>query len=285
MHVFGYMRFSFLGRNDTKVGRNIQDAQERARILYAPDRMEERFYFFEKITLPSIRAQTDQDFKLLIVSSPEMPIEYQNRLNTAVADIPQIRVIYSDEAHITYAIQPVLAEMIEGIEENTVHFRMDDDDAISSEMIAQLKADGARLRPNTLITYPTGLFLIDHKNESYLIRKFEPYIAIAWALVNAPGQVRNPYEGRHGRYFRDARSYMDPHFYAYIHVAHSSSDTVENQARKLNHARAHDTTYETERAKFKIAKAVRKKFHGFTAEELLDIISNAPGKKAPPENE
>lgn len=278
MKVFGYMRFSFLGRNDTKLARSTADVDERARVLFSPERMEERFYFFENITMPSLRAQTDPDYKLVIVSSPDMPESYQKRLNEAVADMPQIRVIYRDTAHVTDAINPVLAEMIEGIDENTVHFRLDDDDAISCHTITKLKADGARLPPNTLISYPSGLFLIDSDKESYLVRKFEPYIAIAWALVNAPGQIRNPYQGKHGNYYKDAPSYMDPSFHAYIHVAHSSSDTVENQARKLKKALAHDVNYATERAKRKIAGSVAANFPSFTSEKLLEIIQNAPGR-------
>ncbi|WBU63651.1 glycosyltransferase [Paracoccus aerodenitrificans] len=274
--VFGYIRFSFLGRSDTRLSRRVSDDEERFRILYDPLRMEQRFYFFEKITLPSIRAQTDKDFRILVVSSEVMPDEYKQRLNSLTADIPQIEVIYSSAEHVTYEINPRLKEMTAGLTENTVHFRLDDDDAICSDMISLLRGCANRARENELLSFPRGFFLTMHDGKAHLLRKFEPYIAIAWAYVNKPGQIRSPYQGMHNVAYQYVPSMLDPKPLAYIHVSHDASDTRMRVKEKLSRAMQYDPKFMTEIEQEKIQQRVAEYFPSFTAESLKQIIENAP---------
>jgi hypothetical protein len=279
MRVFGYIRFSFFGRNDTKLSRHTTDEIERFNALYDPVRMKERFYFFEKVTMPSIRAQTDPEFQIIVATSNVMPDEYKSRLEEIVADIPQIEILYSDADHISDALNPKIKEMTADITDKTIHFRLDDDDAICAQMVTMLKKSLRRCHPDDLVTFPRGLYLASDGGNSYVLRKFEPYIAIAWALVNGPGQVRNPYHFKHGARYEVGPSYMDPRPYAYIHVAHDSSDTREQQARKLRHALNFDTAHGSERALARTAQIVERRFPSFTMDSLHDIITNAPGRK------
>lgn len=277
--VYGYIRFSFLGRNDTRIGRHIPDEEERFKLLYDAQRMQERFYFFENITLPSIRAQLDKDFRILVVTSEVMPEEYKARLNAAVADIPQVQVVFSTAAHIIDELNPRIADMTAGIRRKTVHFRLDDDDAICAQMIGLLRESKNHARRDELLTFPRGFFLTMESGEPRLLRKFESHIAIGWAYVNAPGQVRNPYQGIHNSAHHYIPSMMDPRPFAYIHVAHNSSDTKFRRREKLEKAKTYDPKFETERAK--IDSQVQAHFPGFTLERLEGIISGAPGWKNP----
>ncbi|MEO0654202.1 MAG: glycosyltransferase [Pseudomonadota bacterium] len=277
MSVFGYIRFSYFGRSDARLARQTADDETRFRALYADRRMEERFYFFENLTLPSLRAQTDPDFRVLVLASNVMPDRYKTRLATAIADIPQVDVLYSDAAHVTDAINPAMGDMTAGIKENTVHFRLDDDDAICSDMVARLRARAPHAQPDELITYPNGFYLTHWDGAPHLVRKFEPYIAIGFAFVNRPGQIRNPYQCKHGSHYRLVPTSMDPRPYAYIHCAHPSSDTRDAQDRKFRNALKHDVHYGSERARNRIASTVQRRFPGFTLEGLEALISNAPG--------
>ena len=277
--VFGYIRFSFFGRNDTRLSRFVMDEDKRFNLLYDPLRMEERFYFFENITLPSIRGQLEKDFKILLVSSKVMPGEYKKRLNAAVADIPQIEVVYSDAAHITDELNPRIADMTSSITGNkTVHFRLDDDDAICAQMVGLLRVNKRFARENEIITFPKGLYLIDHADKPCLMRKFAPYIAIGWAYVNKPGQVRNPYQGQHNVAFKNLPSMVDPRAWAYIHVAHQSSDTKFKQKKRFQEALDEDPDFESEKSRAAIDGIFAKHFPFFTADGLREIISNAPSK-------
>ena len=277
--VYGYIRFSFFGRNDTRIARRIQDEEQRFKVLYDPKRMEERFYLFENITLPSIKAQSDQDFKVLVVSSTVMPEEYKRRLNKAVADIPQVEVVYSDAEHITHELNPRIADMTAGISQKTVHFRLDDDDAICADTVKTLRWTKRHARNNELISFPRGLYLSMVDGEPKIIRKFAPYIAIAWAYVNLPGQVRNPYQGIHNQAHWHIPSMLDPRPWVYIHVAHESQDSKIKQSQKLEGAEAFDPSYDTPEARAEIDQIVREHFPSFTGDGLRDIIASAPGQK------
>lgn len=277
MKVFGYTRFSYFGRNDTKISRTIADDEQRFEALYNPKRMEQRFHMFENLCLPSLRAQINKEFKHIIVASDVMPEVYKERLNKSVADVKQIEVLYSSEEHVTYALNPRIKELVKGETANTVHFRLDDDDAICAQTVDMLGAMAKNAPKKMLFTFPRGLFLLANSDGTHLLRKFEPYIAIAFAFVNSPGYVRNPYQCRHGRVFTTFPSQMEPRPYAYIHSAHISSDTLSAQGRKFRQAMASDPDYQSEKAHEEITKILEDRFPGFTHERLIKIMETIPG--------
>ncbi|CAM3188052.1 Putative rhamnosyl transferase [Paracoccus aminovorans] len=96
MQVVGICRFSLLGRGDWRPYRGKPDdevgriANEQAAKLFAPDRMERRLATFEHITLPSLKAQTDQNFIFLVAASELIPEEYKARLQKICDEVPQV---------------------------------------------------------------------------------------------------------------------------------------------------------------------------------------------------
>lgn len=279
MSVFGYIRFSYFGRNDTKLSRYTPDNDARFSALFAPARMEERFYFFENLTLPSLRAQTDQDFKVLVLASTIMPDSYKARLEAAVADIPQVSVAYSDKTHVKYALAPHIRRFSDEIPGRTVHFRLDDDDAISAGLVAELRDTLPRARRKELISFPHGMYLTTENGVPKVLRKFEPYIAIGFAFVNEPGMYRNPYDCRHHMHHRLVPSSLDPRPLAYIHCAHVASDSRENQDKRLNIAKRFDPDHATEAGRADNARRIAEAFPAFTLEGLEDLMRKAPSAR------
>lgn len=273
--IFGYMRFSYLGRSDVKLARQNTDLDYRASVLYAPQRMEERFYFFEKLCLPSLKWQSDPDFKFAIFTSPEMPDIYQARLAAAVRDVPQIEVVYDTASHLSLAITPWIERQEAVPDQRTLHFRLDDDDALSTDFIATLREHLDRVPDNAIISRPSGLFLINSAEGPELLAKFEPNIAIGFAIVSPPGKVLNPYTLKHGGHYRIAPNLNLPGPLSYIHTAHSESDTRDAQYRKLKKARAgHVQLFGNQDRRFRFA--VRRQFNGLRPEHFLRIITHAP---------
>ncbi len=273
--IFGYMRFSYLGRSDVKLARHNADLEYRKSVLYAPARLEERFYFFEKICLPSLKWQTDKDFRLVIFTSPELPKRYQARLAAAVADTPQIELVYDTATHMTLAVDAWIARQPVTRDERTLHFRLDDDDALSTDFVATLHEHLDRVPDHAIITRPSGLFLIQTEEGPELLAKFEPHIAIGYAVTSPPGKVLNPYMLQHGGHYRIAPTLMLPGPLAYIHTAHAESDTREAQARKLKKARTeHRSLFGDRNRRFK--QAVRAGFNDLRPEHFARIVSRAP---------
>lgn len=276
--IFGYMRFSYLGRSDARLARSTDDLEKRKQALYAPERMEERFHFFEKLCAPSLRWQSDQDFRFAIFTSPELPEPYKERLHAITADIPQVEIVYDDATHITYAVDPWIARQPAVHTTRTLHFRLDDDDAMSNDFIATLRDNMERVPDRGIITRPTGLFLMDTADGPELLAKFEPFIAIGFALVNPAGCIHNPYALRHANHHRSTPALMLPDNFAYIHAAHLQSDTLAAQRAKLANARQEHTRYYGNRPR-RFRLAVKRQFGGHHPEHFLKIIETSPARR------
>lgn len=277
--IFGYMRFSYLGRSDVLLARRTDDLEYRKKVLYAPERLEERFYLFEKLCVPSLRWQTDQAFRLAIFTSPELPDPYKLRLQAAVADIPQVEIVYDTAAHISQAINPWIERQEIVHQARTVHFRLDDDDALATDFIATLRRNMAGVPDHCILTRSSGLFLIDTDGGPLLLAKYEPYIAIGYALVNPAGHIRNPYSLSHTRYQRFAPSLNLPGPFAYIHSTHMQSDTREFEGEKLLLAQQdHAERFGKRPALFR--KAVQRQFNNKRPIDFLRIIANSPSRRA-----
>lgn len=98
LKIVGICRFSFLGRGDWKPYQGKPDAdiddviEQQATVLFADARMESRFATFEHLTLASFRAQSDQDFKLIVLASELMPEPYKKKLMSLCGTVPQVKL-------------------------------------------------------------------------------------------------------------------------------------------------------------------------------------------------
>jgi Putative rhamnosyl transferase len=272
VRVFGYMRFSYAGQSDARTSRTGQPIEEIASILYDPRRMERRFFLFENLCLPSIAWQKNQDFRLVILASKIMPDIYKERLAEVTAEVPQIEILYSNEPHVTDALNPRIAELVAGIDGPTAHFRLDDDDALGWSYTARLEAALALSPLVSAVTYPTGLYLSYQEGVPHLLPEHQPCIGIGLAFLNPPGTIRNPYQCQHLKLPQSTPVFSDPVPLAYIHTAHASSDTRGRQARKFRNMLAlakSETTMEDLR---RIRAGLRQEFPGITVRSLKDLI-------------
>ncbi|SIQ06376.1 Putative rhamnosyl transferase [Paracoccus thiocyanatus] len=143
--IVGICRFSFLGRGDWQAFSGIPRgsaaeaaAIERSRAaLYDDARLRFRFHSFERLTLASLRAQTDPDFHFLVLSSPALPRPWQERLRALCQTLPQARLVLSDAADVGTALAPVLAELARPAGP-AIQFRLDDDDCLCGDYVARL---------------------------------------------------------------------------------------------------------------------------------------------------
>ena len=164
MQVIGLCRFSYPALG----GFQIEHASTAAReaYLYAPARMDERLAAFEALTLPSLRAQTDPDFTFLVVTGTSLPAAYRDRLNEALADIPQ--AVLKPMAPARH--RPVMRRAINSVRVDAtspcLQFRLDDDDAVACDFVASLRQ--AASDAHGLIARH-GRVAIDF-NQGYLVR-------------------------------------------------------------------------------------------------------------------
>lgn len=222
MRILGFCRFSFFGISDT--GRAIQTEDDAMRVLYAPDRMAARFHLFEHLMAPSIRHQTDQGFRFVVVTSDIMPAPYLARLQRIVEAVPQMELVVTDSRDLSKVLSPIIrAEATAGVGP-TLNFRLDDDDAVAVDHVARLRAAAAPLTPPALISFPKG-FLLFSDGQPKFGRTYRDFVAIGLARLNAFDDARDPFRIQHRAESQRIPSYLDPRPYAYIYGTHPYNNT------------------------------------------------------------
>ena len=260
MRAYGYLRFSFLGKNDTKMfWRNAKSPERYQSELFATSRLEQRFYLFENFCLPSFQNQTDPDFKLTILVSEKLPDQYHKRLRDLVAGVPQIELLVSPQIPVVNAFGKTIHEHVNVDDQNTVHFRAADDDALPTNFIESIKKTAQHSEPDTIICLPRGMALFETDGIPYMSPEFAILHARGWARVNAPGDERTPYRFSHGNAGNRFVSVLDPRRLGYIATHHGTSDTIDRaKSRMLNwvrHAENNENAPHFETAKAEVNQA------------------------------
>jgi hypothetical protein len=137
MQVIGVCRFSYPAVGGFQV--THRSAAEREAYLYQPERMEERLRLFETVALPGLKAQTDPDFTLIIVTGTSLPPQFRTRLDALVAGIPQVRIKAEEPAPMREVMKLTYLEARSNPEEPCLQFRHDDDDAVAIDFVERLK--------------------------------------------------------------------------------------------------------------------------------------------------
>ena len=109
--AIGICRFSFCGKGGWRTSRAAKTPEAIAKMrraiageLYAPQRMALRFLLFENFLLPSLRAQTDQNFVCLVLTSDTIPKRYRDQLRALCAQSEAIELLVSPESTVHEAL-------------------------------------------------------------------------------------------------------------------------------------------------------------------------------------
>lgn len=108
--------------------------------LYDDARLELRFFWLEQVALPSLRAQTDADFRLVILIGDQLPKPHRDRLTALTADIPQVRIVAMEEGlkH-SLACREAMTAARDPLARAVAEFRLDDDDAIAVSFVEETR--------------------------------------------------------------------------------------------------------------------------------------------------
>lgn len=195
-------RFSFLGKSGWK-----SDVNGAPRLLFSANRMLRRFELFEKITLPSLRDQTDKDFLLLLLCSKRMPDDYRQHLEWLCS-----RYLQSHQYEIVLkrprVAGKVFREYVSEIFKNerfVIQTVLDDDDAVcfdfveickhEAEMSTQRGYDG---NSSHFLSFARGYsLLVENGRLEGLTMKHSPFVNLGLSLVAPPDCVKNPFLTSH----------------------------------------------------------------------------------------
>lgn len=137
LQVIGLCRFSYPAIGGFQVDHDTIEG--RIAYLYEDARLEERFALFEAVALPSLRAQTDPDFDLIIVVGDQLPAHHLARLQALIADMPQARIHAEPPRPQREVMKQILNTARREFGKPCLQFRCDDDDAVAVDFVERLR--------------------------------------------------------------------------------------------------------------------------------------------------
>jgi len=114
------------------------DMKEMLAALFETSRMEERFLYFEKVCLHTLRRQTNKNFTVGVLVSEHMPATHRHRMDKLLSDFPQARQVMVAIQPYRQAIEQGYAEVFDRDTPYRLSFRLDDDDAVAVDFIEQV---------------------------------------------------------------------------------------------------------------------------------------------------
>jgi hypothetical protein len=166
VQVLGICRFSLLVEGGFQVGGPRTLAQRRVD-LYDAVRLAHRFAWFEHVFLPAIRAQTDPDFTMVVVTGEDFPAPWFARLEALTAPVRQIVLDRRAPKRHRRLMREVIRDHVESEADVVAQFRLDDDDAVAIDYVARIREDHAMLAP---LFARTRLMAVDHARGIVLAR-------------------------------------------------------------------------------------------------------------------
>lgn len=202
MRILYQTRFSYLGKSGWR-----SEANGDARVLYDPARLARRFALFEQVTLASLAAQSDPDFRHMILVGRAMPAPWQRRLRELALDMlgpKRVTVMVRPPGHAAGQFRRYVRRHHTDAA-TLVQVVLDDDDGLARDFTGRLRADAAhhaaRLGPAgyCYLSYAAGLSLLWTQTPRRLVRRHVPFTNLGLALVAAPDTPHHPYATSHRR--------------------------------------------------------------------------------------
>jgi hypothetical protein len=229
--VIGLVRFSVLATDYYSDTHGSPEAV--AAHLYTPERMALRLQMFETLCLPSLLRQSDQGFRLVVLTSTELPSEVRARLDALLAPHDNISVYAAAPGPHYQIIKAAYASAHEAGVSHRITFRLDDDDALAGDYIARLKALAGPLRdmkPDapTVIAFNRGFYVevTGQGNNAVFDTVERAPLSCGTALLHPVAYTRNPYRYNHRALAQHYTLYSDisaPCFLRTIHRDNKSS--------------------------------------------------------------
>ena len=157
LQVQGLCRFSLPCTGGFK--KYHKSFEERRAALYAPARLETRCFWFERVCLPGLALQSDPDFTLHVVLGEDFPDPWRSRMEALMAQVPQIIPHWRAPDDHRAICRDVLWAGRDHSCANVAEFRLDDDDAVAVDYVAQLRRNWPKL---ARLAGPNGRAALDH---------------------------------------------------------------------------------------------------------------------------
>jgi len=236
--IVGLMRFSYPSVGGFSVREETVDLTE-AR-LYDEARLGRRFHLFENLALPSLLAQTDQDFRMLFLVGDSLPRHARERLHDIVVPLRGAQVVALPTLPHFMATRRAFNSAAPEAATHVTGFRLDDDDALDREHVARMRDTVNALLPVAGLAVPlvTGChrgYFLDLKPEGnalFQVTEKAPG-SQGLAMTTPVGHAETIFRRNHRYVARFYNTYTDVNIPAFIRTIHGDNDSVPHASGQI----------------------------------------------------
>jgi hypothetical protein len=231
--IIGVCRFSYLGTLGFKAhDTHREDLADR---LYDEQRMQRRFAYFENICLPSLAAQTDMDFRLVVLTGDSMPLRWHQRLQDLQRHHPFVDLCVLAPAGPVNSTRRAFRQAWNGRASFITGFRIDDDDAVARDYIArtrkiadQLLALGwADAQTLAAICFHRGIYwdMSAPEDRQFWDHAEKEPLGLAAAMIMTSDARPNIFRWNHRHLASAVRCWIDPGDIMFLRTLHGHNDS------------------------------------------------------------
>lgn len=231
LQVLGLMRWSYPS-DPAAFDQEASSLEEIRAELYADARLEERMFYLETLILPCLAAQTDKNFKVVMLMGNELPERWRVRVLEAVSLVPQIVPVFEAEGQKHRQVcRAVMMEHRNPRAAAVAEFRVDDDDAFSIDFIAEIRRYFRRhrgladARGRMALDFPQG-FAMDFREDAVTLHPiFGQFWVAAMALIYPADHPRSLIDYPHKGVWKAMPTITVPGNVSWIRGVHGSNDS------------------------------------------------------------
>ncbi len=233
--VIALIRFSYISDSgDSYVLTRGKDLNERVETILNDRRLEKRFDLFEKICLPSLKAQDPNAFAAILLCSELLPGRYADRLVASLSAHSNLHAVFEAPGNYGAKFQDAATRLFAAGNGPVASCRLDDDDALSADFSTRMCEF---LRPDLegyCVSLTTGVEVERVDGEAQAWEKYWVMGSAGLALIAPDAHAGNIYYmGNHARVCQRTPTIIDAREVCYLQTIHSENDSVRRRPQTL----------------------------------------------------
>ncbi|MCR5688331.1 MAG: putative rhamnosyl transferase [Lachnospiraceae bacterium] len=133
------------------------DVPEGHYIFLDEDYLEKRFALFEKYTFPSFEAQTDADFRWIVMFHADTPARFREKIDAFSEKLTVFEPWFLDDDESDRFLEIIKDRLSEYDDTGVITVRVDNDDMIGRDFVEIAKQHLADSEGTFVLTFPRGL--------------------------------------------------------------------------------------------------------------------------------
>lgn len=235
LRMVGLVRFSVLSTD--YYSERFETLEEKAAHLFSPDRMELRFRLFEHLCLHSLTQQSDSSFRLIVLTSKELPEPHFERLLALTAPFANVICHSADPGPHFQQLKAAYGRIQLRRATHRILFRLDDDDALDKDFVKRTKAFARGMIPLQgggrtpfAIAHNRGLYLEQTADGAEIYDTCERApLSAGLSLVAPVSHPGNPHAFNHRKTAQHYNTFSDISVPAFLRTIHG--DNKSNPAQ------------------------------------------------------